>query len=99
MRVTYLKSPPANSKAKSAGAVTWGHFRWVIWVAVAVAAFFAAPRPALKWQYEFSSSRGYDPYAERIYYRCDYISPLGNFTVRPTDGKCDWIKWLWRKPS
>jgi hypothetical protein len=99
VKVTYLKPVRSVRQAGAPRAVTWGHFRWLGWVAVGAAVFALAPRPALKWQYEFSSARGFDPYAERFYHRCDYISPVGSFTVRPADGKCEWVKWVWRKPS
>lgn len=74
-----------------------GILRFFGWLIVPVALLFVYwtnGLPYLNWSYDYNASAGYDPFSERIYYRCTYWNPSGTHTIYPSDGKCPRIRFF-----
>lgn len=70
---------------------------YFVWVPVLAAMWLSVQAngwPYLNASYEYHSSGGHDPFAERFYLRCTYWNPAGTRTLYPEDGTCPRIRFF-----
>lgn len=71
------------------------NLRFFLWVSVPILAFLAFQLyglPHFRWSYSWrNDGQGYNPFASRYYTSCTYIGPYETFTIRPSNGQCDWV--------
>jgi hypothetical protein len=66
-----------------------------VWIILPVAAYLVYQifgLPHFIWSYDWRDNGTYDPYKPRIYTRCSFYGPYGEFTTYPKNGKCEWFR-------
>lgn len=65
------------------------YFLWVLVPIALYAGLLQIGLPHIVWEYSFTSpGQTMDPFAPRIYHRCSYWGPYGNFDVTARHGRC-----------
>jgi hypothetical protein len=69
---------------------------YFVWVIVPVGLWFTYDTiglPHAIWSYSWiDQGQGMDPFAHRIYTRCRFIGPYGQFDQPAEFGRCAWVK-------
>ena len=75
---------------------------YFVWVIVPVGLWFAYDTiglPHAIWSYSWiDQGQGMDPFAHRIYTRCRFIGPYGQFDEPAEFGRCAWVKFFKTEP-
>lgn len=74
------------------------YFVWLVMPVILYALYLAVGLPALRWSYRWTPS-AQESGDGRFYTRCTYLGFQGALTVRPSDGRCDLIRFSKREEA
>ena len=84
-----------QSTAKRPRFLRLSYFVWLILPAIGIVVWRVCGLPAIVWSYTFlDNGARNDPFADRAYVSCTYVSSYGVQTVPATDGACPAIRFL-----
>lgn len=71
------------------------YFVWIIVPLALFVGYLTYGLPHAAWSYAWvDAGQGYGPFAGRHYTSCTYLGPYGAITIRPSDGRCPWVRFF-----